>query len=838
MWLLSACSITDKIPDHEYVLKKNQYEFEGEREFRRELESYVYQRPNSRLFGFIPNREWAYNQVPAELDTVFADYYGYNLQDRNRALLDSLLVLYGQEEYLGRSLWLRRQFYRWGARPVTWNESESVASAENLERFYFDRGYFDAEVTPTYDLDTVAQTAQVTYNIEIHDPSFIASYDQAITDSNLERIYAEKSDKSLIEPGQRFDVQKFNDERARLVRDFQNNGYYRFNDHGTDIIFRVDSTDSKQLPVTLRIAKEATDTVRNFQQYYFGPVQIYTDNNLRDTAYQAQNRGYQLYASRPFRFHPRVFTDAVVINPGSLYNLRDIADTRRLIFDRENFTMTGMEIIPNPANPQDSILHTSITLRPKEKFDLELAFEGSYSQLLNFGISPGLRLLTRNIFGGGENLQFNLRGTLGTVNNADINTNFFNAYELSFETRLTLPRLMLPPFDTEGWIPKRWNPKSSASLGLSGQRNIALGSRNYSGILDFAISPGITTHTIEPFNLQYIRNTEKDRYFRIFTLDNAVRQNTFEQYFLFNPLAEEMYLSGELPADALEEMIYNDVEFVDNLPFQNYTYEDFANYRNIIFRKQNITQDVLIQAFSHSFSYDENKRYENVRNPLVIYTRAEVAGALLRLLDNTIGFEQQTDITGETYSTIGGVPYSEYIKLDVDVRKTFNLTPNTSIALRSFTGVAFPFGNWKFLPFTKAYFGGGSNDVRAWRAFALSPAPLSTDDRGTYIDQMKLTWNAEYRFPIQGFFNGALFVDAGNIWSLDPDNTRTLFRWNEFYKQIAVGSGFGLRLDFTFVIARIDFAYKIHNPAYSDGGWFRDINIFRPQIQLGINHPF
>lgn len=211
----------------------------------------------------------------------------------------------------------------------------------------------------------------------------------------------------------------------------------------------------------------------------------------------------------------------------------------------------------------------------------------------------------------------------------------------------------------------------------------------------------------------------------------------------------------------------------------------------------------------------------------------------MRLIDATIGFEQHAGFLGDSQSVLGGVPYSEFVRFDLDVRKTFDLTPKTQLAFRSFTGLAIPYGNLGVLPFSKSYFGGGSNDVRAWQAYELSPAPLRPNDGGTYIDQMKITWNAEYRFPLVGMVNGALFLDAGNIWSLNKDNPATQFKFDRFFKQLGVGSGFGIRFDFTFVVARLDFAYKIHDPAYDEGQrWFNNVKVLKPQIQFGINYPF
>lgn len=834
---LAACNVTKKIPEGEYYLKSNNYEFEGESPFEDELEDYVSQKPNKRIFGFIPAKDWAYNQVPIAYDSVFQDYYSHQEPERDQELLDSLWVRYGLEENVGDSKWLSRLLFKAGAKPVTLDTANSVKSATEIEEFYFERGYFDAVVDPEFDIDTTAQKAQVTYNVEVKEPSVIVDYNQVITDSKLEEIYAASLEDNEIIVNERFDVRNFEDERDRLTAIFKNHGYFQFNELGNELIFKIDSTNDKQLGATLRIAKPESDSIQHFQQYYLGDIFLKIDNphRVNNFDHDTLHMGYHLQSDAPITLRPRVFTDAVTLQSGNLYRTKDIEKTRQLILDRENYTLSSLQIEKNPDNPLDSMLTTTILVRPKDKYNLQLSFEAMYSQFLNFGISPGITLLTRNVFRGGENLEINLRGTVGTVKNGVTNSNFFNAYELSFETKLNFPRWLLP-MNTEGLVPKSWNPKSSASLGLSGQKNIGLGSRNYSSVVDYSWKPGLNEHRFELLNFQYIRNTEMDKYYRIFTIDNEIRQQAYDAYFIYSPDVQQLFQNGEITEDELEFLIYDDTQFVDALPTDTYNFDDYTRFRNVMFRKNSITQDVVIQSFAHNYIYNENKRSET-DHPWFISAKGEVAGLLLRGIDAVVGFNKETDIFGEERSLIGSVPYSEFVRLDLEVRKTFNLSEKTQLAFRSFTGVAVPYGNLDFLPFSKSYFGGGSNDVRAWQAYGLSPAPLRPDDEGTYIDQMKITWNAEYRFPLAGMLNGATFVDAGNIWSLNKDNPNTQFRFDRFLSQMGVGAGFGFRFDFTFVVARLDFAYKIHDPAY-ENGWFQGIKILQPQFQFGINYPF
>lgn len=834
MWCIS-CSSTKKMSENEFYLNSNKFKFKGQKVFKSELSSYVLQEPNQKLFGFIPYRDWAYNQVPKKLDSVFFEYYNMSDNQRSQKLLDSLYERKNIPQYKGRSKWLSRQFYRLGAKPVRLDTAQSYASARNLKKFYFERGYFDAEVFPTFKIDSASKKARVIYNIDVKKPAEISEYNQSIQDKDLEKIYAKSMDGSVIREGNRFDVRNFETERDRLTQIFKNRGYYKFNELSNELIFRVDSTDDKKLRVTMKIAKPEGDEIKKFKKYYYGDVNIFA-NNTRGENINVSHQHYNLNYDKSFKIKPRVFTDAIAIKEGEVYTLKSIESTRKLIFDRENFSLSALEL-KESENPLDSTLIVNFHLRPKSKYDLELSFEGMYSEFINFGISPGLNLLIRNIFKGGENLNLNLRGTVGTVNNGAEDSHFFNAYELSFASELKFPRWLLP-IDTENLIPKIYNPKSSIGIGLSGQRNIGLGSRSYLAYLRYEMTPNMSTHIFTPFEFEYIKNTEAEKYYKIFTTDNEIKNNTQQIYFHYKPAIEELFTSKKISQEGLERLMYIDDNFRKSLPQRDYTFDDYTDFRNMYLRKNNITQNVLIQTISHSYTYNENKETEN-ENPWYVQMKGSFSGLYLRLLNTIFNLSKNKSFVGEDQFLIGGVPYSEFFRFDLDIRKTFQLKPKVQLALRNFMGIAIPYGNSDVIPFNRSYFAGGSNDIRAWQAYELSPEPFRPNDKGTYIDNMKITWNAELRFPISGILNGATFIDAGNIWSVNNESPRTAFHIDKFYKQLGVGAGFGTRFDFTFVIARLDFAYKIHDPAYPEGErWFRDFNLLNPQVQFGINYPF
>lgn len=195
--------------------------------------------------------------------------------------------------------------------------------------------------------------------------------------------------------------------------------------------------------------------------------------------------------------------------------------------------------------------------------------------------------------------------------------------------------------------------------------------------------------------------------------------------------------------------------------------------------------------------------------------------------------------------TIFGLPYAQFIKFDIDARKYFKFNGNQTLVLRQFIGVGIPYGNSQDMPIIKSYFNGGSNDIRAWVAFGgLGPADSQVDERvRTYMtDNLKLTTNIEYRIPFNKTYEGALFTDIGNTWSLRNynDGYGDEFKFNKFLKQVGIGSGFGLRLNIAYITARIDLAYKIYDPNKPDGDRWRVkyIQPFKPTVNIAFGYPF
>lgn len=276
---------------------------------------------------------------------------------------------------------------------------------------------------------------------------------------------------------------------------------------------------------------------------------------------------------------------------------------------------------------------------------------------------------------------------------------------------------------------------------------------------------------------------------------------------------------------------------------QKVTAEYEANSANNPAMKR-IVQKQLI--FGPTYSYTYTNTMLPKKNTFYYKGTLDLAG-------NITGLVSGANVKEDKEKKIFGIPFSQYVKIENDFRFYHKLTEKSSLATRLIAGIAYPYGNSEFVPFSKQFFSGGSNSIRAFRARTLGPGSFDprTINAGTYFDQsgdIKLELNAEYRANLYKFLNAAVFVDAGNIWLLNADKDRPGAKFSkDFLNEIAVGAGVGLRLDFSILVLRLDLAMPLRVPYYEKGDrWaFDKINFGDPSwrkdnlvLNIAIGYPF
>ena len=251
-----------------------------------------------------------------------------------------------------------------------------------------------------------------------------------------------------------------------------------------------------------------------------------------------------------------------------------------------------------------------------------------------------------------------------------------------------------------------------------------------------------------------------------------------------------------------------DLNFI-SMPWISDKFED--EYLN----NDDYRNSLLLYNYSDIFLMRTGFRYSYSNGNFAIKTNIETGGNLLSLMASTLGFHKNS----EGAYTFLDVAFAQYVKGDVDYTRNFQLNYSNQLVFHVGLGIAYPYGNSDVLPFEKTYFSGGANSVRGWSVRSLGPGNYKNDGKIDYLlntGDMKLDLNLEYRAHLFWKFGGALFVDAGNIWTLRDyeDRPGGQFRLSEFWRQLAVSYGLGLRLNFDYFILRFDMGMKAVNPAY------------------------
>ncbi len=835
--LLYACSTTKKVPDGEYLLVKNSFKFDGEKVHEDELPDYVHQKPNKKQLFLFPVGLWVYNLANPKYDTILNEYMTYPSEMRNQKLRDSLFVKYGHPEYVGKNLFWDRFFHYSGKAPVILEQPKSETSANSIRKRLVYRGYWDAKTSFKHDLDSAAKKAKVTYLIKPNDPTFISDYYYDIPDAAIKRIYEEDLTKSFVRSKKILDQTDLEKEVRRINEVMRDRGYYQFNSSGQEIFFMADTLSSrKQVPVTMEIHKDTIDspykiaTIGNIDVAIVENSNDYPKNTVKDSL-----RGIRFHKIDD-QFKSNALWRAVLLKPGEVYRQKNLDMSRRNFLAMNNFTVLKARDSlrrGGSVSPNDSIVDVLYLLKPLPKYELKVATDLNYSQLLNLAASPSIDLTRRNVFGGAENFNASASWIVGRVRNSkDIESRVW-AHEFSLNTALNFPRLLLP-FSYYKLIPKRYSPTSSINLGASYQKNVGMDRINFNTGLTYNASVNdIVTHRLTIFNTQLSLTRNKDRYYEYFPRDADFRNSVFENY---SPSLFDQFNDGQISSDQLSSMIINDNAYINSLTGENLS--DFNSFRQSLLNKDRQTQDILISSLVYNFIYNQigKKEYEN---PFYFNGKFELAGNMLSLFTRN---SAEKGITTGTQKTVFKIPFSQFVKFDVDARKYITFGKQT-LAMRQFIGLGIPYGNSNSMPFVRSYFNGGSNDIRAWRPFGgLGPADSQLDERiRTFaMDNLKLTTSVEYRIPLTGMFETAVFTDAGNIWSLKDNGFGDQFKFNKFLKQMGVGSGFGLRINVAYITARIDLAYKIYDPNRPDNERWRITKIqpLKPTLNFAFGYPF
>lgn len=755
--LLTSCNTKKHLQPGQQFVKKNSVTIKGDMSrsaktsLSYQMGQLAKQKPNTRFLKAFRTRLWWYYKAQEETQQDTSKFYNFILN-------------------------------RVAEAPVIYDPEQAEKTAESMEFYLNNRGYFDADVSYDDTLKRKKKTINIIYRAELNNPLRIGELKFESNNPLIQSILDSTAKASFLKSGNLVSKTSFDQEKTRIVRTMRNKGLLYF--YPNYVFFEGDSSDYKA-NVTVKINPPEEADVKLYHinniivhtQYY--PAQsIYAINDT--TLYE----GIKLVKKQDddFMIKYQPVLSSILIKKGARYNLQLHEETSRRLGGLSVYKFVSIKYIPsdtldiNGKNYLDCVIY--LTPDKKMQWGSDLEVNTIRDNVIGDAIGTFLSINyeDRNFLNGSELLSANASG--GVEFALGDSTRLLNTVDLRFQSDLYLPRVYLnsPNFPFNG---------AQARLSLS---------YNYlSRVRQFTYNSMTTSFG---FDLKKKKNT-----------------SSVVNIFSFN------YLDPTLDS---------------------------------VFQATTLAgQELLIRSFDPQFIIGGNYAFSYTGKPnpsggvFALRTNLELTGNWLNILDQFIDKDNPFELGN-------GITYSQFARGEIDGRYTITKR-RTEAAFRIASGIGLPYGNSAEtgLPYVKQFFAGGTTSIRAWRIRELGPGSFVDTSNVTIPYQagdFLLEANAEYRFDmrfIHNYLEGAVFLDAGNIWSLtDGSDGGSKLLTNNFYKQIAIGTGFGFRIDFGYFLIRIDLAWKLRTPylnsrnSYWVYGGNHQFKLSDGRVNLAIGYPF
>ena len=663
--------------------------------------------------------------------------------------------------------WMNRFLRRIGDAPVLYSEREAIRTQEELTKAVQNMGYMSATVEKN--LRTKGKKAYLSYSVHTGKPYTVRSINWDIRDEKIAELLKQDATKSKLHTGMLMNVAVLDLERDRITNYLSQNGYYRFTKDF--ITYTADSIkNSYQIDLTLHLHKRRSldgNETLSHKQYRIGKVSFIADFDLLNSASvnginisdSLHCKGFPIYFNDKLFLRPKILVDNNRIVQGELYNSHDVQRTY------ENFGRLGALRYSNvrfAESEKDSTALSTYVLLTKNKLKSVIFEIDGTNTAGDLGAAAAVSFQHRNLFKGSETFQVKFRGAFEAISELQPGYRDNNYQEYGVEANLNIPRFLFPFLSSD--YKKRLRATTEFSLQYNYQmrpeftRTVASGTWSYKWLRKLR-----TQHKVDLLDVNY----------------------------LYMPWISEKFTEDYLGDNA------------------NYIVE--YNYK-----------DRLIVNSSYNFIYNSGRMSTNpferrsLKSSYSIRFGVEAAGNLLYAYSKLTNRSRGED--GEY--ALFNIPYAQYLKGDFDFSQTLIIDERNALAYHVGVGLAYPYGNAKLIPFEKRYFSGGANSVRGWSVRDLGPGSFTGD--GNFMNQsgdIKIDASIEYRTKLLWKLQGAAFIDAGNIWTINSYENQPggQFKFSKFYKEIAVAYGVGLRVDLDFFILRFDGGMKAINPQFEKG---------------------
>lgn len=693
-------------------------------------------------------------------EVVVSDYRLHIRQEANSRWLSAVKVPLGIYCLSGTNerVPFNRLMHRIGEAPVVYNDTLMRYSQLSLRNALVSRGYLHAQVDTT--VATRHRRTRLRYTLRPGPRSYVAELHHDIDNDTIAQLLRSDSASSLLHRGMPLDFSTLDAERTRIVALLQNWGYLNINNEFIDYTADTLSTSSDvRLTLHFRLPPRV-DRQQAYQAYRIGKVSIHEnagEEAARDSSFY---RNTTFYNSGRQHIRRLTYVNNNFVLADSLYSPR-----------ATSYSYQNLNALPavnyatirySTPSLGDSTVDANVFVYLNKPQGVSLDLEGT-NTAGDFGGAATWSYTHRNLLGGAQALSLKLRGAYEAIRRLEGYANQ-NYLEYGGEATLRFPTL---PFLSTARL-RRYKGATDVSLVYNSQNRPEFHRR-------------LLTAT---WALKWSRHDRPNwrNHFDVLSLNYVFMpwiSDTFRQE----------YLDGDDPRYAI----------------LRYSYEN-----------------LFIMRSSYGFVYNslaENAGSLYQKSGYQIRMTMETAGNLLYGISKLTAMRRNAQ---GSYA-IGNIPYSQYVKLDADFTQSRRLTEKSSLAYHAAIGIAIPYGNSSIIPYEKRYFAGGANSVRGWSVRSLGPGSyVGKDGNIDFINQtgnLKLDLSVEYRTALFWKFEGAAFVDAGNVWNLRnyAGQSSGQFTLRSLYQQMAVAYGLGLRLNLNYFILRFDGGMKAINPAIPSG---------------------
>ena len=775
-----SCSLQKSLLDEDLILEKTNIKINGNLIKKDSLSDLITFKENSKLLG-IPFNAMISSSAKKNPDSIFDEWV--NEQKKQKKLNN----IFSPKQVLQLKKYFKN-FNDWkinnGEKISLIDSSEINRSLDNLNLYFQNIGYLDNSISfkvtkkPT-------KKAFVDFNIETGSRYYIGEINSKIESKIIDSIYKANKSKSFIKENDFFETKNFDLERNRLYTLFRNNGVYGFQINSISFSVKVDPAGNN----------------------YSLPVEIIIEGNNHEIFKVNDIILKQVDNEVNFRFKDDFILSKIKFEEGSIFN-----DSLRKATLKE---LNSLDLFTFPSVQYDEIngnkLNANIILNNKKRFALGFGFDIKQSDIEDIGIAFENRFKSRNFFKNGENFNLSASGSVGKSGDKTIS-------QVNYDLTIDFPRFLI----FENSSKSLENKRSFLSLGSSNQNNIGLDRNSFKFNYNYAWSNSKNYYNFSPIEIELINNKNIENYFNIYS-NSYEELNLISKKYTSDP---KYFINNELSIPNGINLFINDI-LNENLVVAN---DDYSLVSYIEGRRKRLIANNLIIGSSFQISNNYDNRYDK-RNFKQWKLKLKSSGNLASLVSKK---------NNQGKKLVSDLEFSQFIKMEYSFIRHWDISDNSIFALRYFGGIAVPFGNSDNIPFSESFFGGGSNDNRAWEVYKLGPGSSGAKNEFNEAN-FKLALNLEYRFKMFGNFNGALFSDIGNIWNIFDDTNESSRSFDGFkdLDELAIGSGFGLRYDSGLFIFRLDMGLKTYNPYLAKNRrWFKDFSLNKAVFNIGLNYPF